>query len=146
MCCLLAQGARLLLLDEPTAGVAQRETEAFGPLIERIRSELDATVVIIEHDIPLIMSISHRVYCYAAGSLIAQGSPEQVRNDPAVVSAYLGTDQRAIDRSDTRPTAKKTTARATATATRPRPPRRPAPPSTGRPLARNAHDTEVPTP
>ena len=105
MCCLLAQGAELLLLDEPTAGVAQRETEAFGPLIERIRGELDATVVIIEHDIPLIMSISQRVYCYAAGSLISEGTPEQVRNDPAVVAAYLGTDERAIARSDTKPAA-----------------------------------------
>ena len=102
MCCLLAQGAELLLLDEPTAGVAQRETEAFGPLIERIRTELDATVVIIEHDIPLIMSISDRVYCYAAGTLISQGTPEHVRNDPAVIAAYLGTDERAIARSDSR--------------------------------------------
>ena len=103
MCCLLAQGARLLLLDEPTAGVAQRETEACGPLIERIRAQLDATVVIIEHDIPLIMSISKRVYCYAAGSLIAEGTPDQVRNNPAVIAAYLGTDERAIARSDARP-------------------------------------------
>lgn len=101
MCCLLAQGSRLLLLDEPTAGVAQRETEAFGPLIERIRAELDATVVIIEHDIPLIMSISNSVYCYAAGALIAHGTPQVVRNDPAVIAAYLGTDERAIARSDT---------------------------------------------
>ena len=106
MCCLLAQGAELLLLDEPTAGVAQRETEAFGPLIERIRAELDATVVIIEHDIPLIMSISQRVYCYAAGSLISEGTPDQVRNDPAVIAAYLGTDARAIERSDTQPAAR----------------------------------------
>lgn len=102
MACLLAQGSRLLLLDEPTAGVAQRETEAFGPLIKRIQRELGATILIVEHDIPLIMSISDRVYCLAAGAAIAEGDPEQVRHDPAVVAAYLGTDERAIARSGAR--------------------------------------------
>jgi ABC-type branched-subunit amino acid transport system ATPase component/ABC-type branched-subunit amino acid transport system permease subunit len=100
LACLLAQGARLLLLDEPTAGVAQRETEAFGPLIRRIQSELDATVVIIEHDMPLVLSISDRVTCLAAGRVIAEGTPAEVRADPAVVAAYLGTDERALSRSD----------------------------------------------
>jgi ABC-type branched-subunit amino acid transport system ATPase component/ABC-type branched-subunit amino acid transport system permease subunit len=99
LCSLLAQGSRLLLLDEPTAGVAQRETEAFGPLIRRIRAELGATIVIIEHDMPMVMSISDRIYCLAAGQEIAEGRPDDVRANPAVVAAYLGTDERAISRS-----------------------------------------------
>ena len=57
---LLAVDAKVLCLDEPTAGVAQRETEAFGPLIQEIRRELGASMLIIEHDMPLIMSISDR--------------------------------------------------------------------------------------
>lgn len=99
LACLVALQPSVILLDEPTAGVAQRETEAFGPLIGRIRAELDATVLIIEHDIPLIMSMSDRVYCLAAGRVIAEGPPEVVRRDPSVVAAYLGTDERAIRRS-----------------------------------------------
>lgn len=97
---LLAVDAKVLLLDEPTGGVAQRETEAFGPLIKRIQRELDAAVVVIEHDMPLVMSISDRVYCLEAGSVIAHGSPDEVRHDPQVVASYLGTDERAIQRSD----------------------------------------------
>ena len=65
---LLALDARMLCLDEPTAGVAQRETEAFGPLLLNIRKELGAAMLIIEHDMPLIMGISDRVTCLEAGS------------------------------------------------------------------------------
>ncbi|MEM9463792.1 MAG: branched-chain amino acid ABC transporter permease/ATP-binding protein [Actinomycetota bacterium] len=97
---LLAVGARVLCLDEPTAGVAQRETEAFGPLIKEVRRELGASMLIIEHDMPLIMSISDRVYCLESGLVIAEGEPAEVRDDPAVVASYLGTDRRAIERSD----------------------------------------------
>jgi len=57
-------------------------------------------VMVIEHDMPLIMSISDRVYCLESGQVIARGQPDEVRNDPAVISSYLGTDERAISRSD----------------------------------------------
>ena len=96
---LLAVNARVLLLDEPTGGVAQREAEAFGPLIKNLQAELDAAVIVIEHDMPLVMGISDRVYCLEAGSVIAEGPPEQVRRDPLVIASYLGTSEHAVGRS-----------------------------------------------
>lgn len=99
LACLLAQRAQVLLLDEPTAGLAQREAEAFAPLLLSVRDDLGATLVIVEHDLPLVLSVSDRVQCLSAGATIANGPPEQVRDDPAVIAAYLGTDQRAIARS-----------------------------------------------
>ncbi|NUU24087.1 MAG: ATP-binding cassette domain-containing protein [Streptomycetaceae bacterium] len=101
---LLALDARVLCLDEPTAGVAQRETEAFGPLIQELRRELGASMLVIEHDMPLIMGISDRVYCLETGRVIAAGEPNTVRNDPKVIASYLGTDERAIERSGAAPT------------------------------------------
>lgn len=99
LACLVALESRVLCLDEPTAGVAQRETEAFAPLILRIRKELDASLLVIEHDMPFIMGISDRVCCLEAGRIIAEGSPTEVRHDPLVIASYLGTDERAIARS-----------------------------------------------
>jgi len=96
---LLALNAKVLCLDEPTAGLAQRETEAFGPLIRTIKEELAASVLLIEHDMPLIMGISERVYCLEAGRVIAEGPPAAVRDDARVIASYLGTDERAIVRS-----------------------------------------------
>src|SRR6185369_15765456 len=96
----LAVAPRVLCLDEPTAGVAQREAEAVGPLIKRVQQELDATLVVVEHDLPMILALSDRVYCMEAGKVIAEGDPDAVRNNPLVVSSYLGTDERAIQRSN----------------------------------------------
>ena len=98
---LIALDTQLMLLDEPTAGVAQKETEAFGPLIHAIRAELGSSILLIEHDMPMVMSISDRIYCLESGSVIAEGSPDEVRNDPGVIASYLGTDERAIQRSGT---------------------------------------------
>ena len=79
---MLAVRPRVICLDEPTAGVAQREAEAFGPLIKRIQHELDATLVVVEHDLPLIMSISDRIYCLEAGGVIAHGDARDGSFEP----------------------------------------------------------------
>jgi ABC-type branched-subunit amino acid transport system ATPase component len=102
ICDLAAQVAsepKLILLDEPTAGVAQREVEMFPPLLRRIRDELDCSILIVEHDMPMLMSLCDRVYAMEQGHVIAEGTPEEVRSDPRVVSSYLGTDESAVDRS-----------------------------------------------
>ena len=100
--CLVALQPQLLLLDEPSSGVAQKETEALALLIVRLKQELGLTLIIIEHDIPMIMSLADRIVCMADGVVIAEGTPEHIRNDPAVVEAYLGGSLAAIERSSKR--------------------------------------------
>jgi ABC-type branched-subunit amino acid transport system ATPase component/ABC-type branched-subunit amino acid transport system permease subunit len=93
-------GSRTILLDEPTAGVAQREVEAFRPVLTAIRDRLDATLLIIEHDFPTLASIVDRMYVLDAGLVIAEGPPTLLREDQKVISAYLGASETAIARSD----------------------------------------------
>ena len=102
LACLLASKARVLCLDEPTAGIAQRESEAFGPLMLQVRQELDASMLVIEHDLPVIMAISDRLYCLETGRIISEGPPDEVRHDPAVIASYLGTDDLVVERSGDR--------------------------------------------
>ena len=99
LACLLAEDPVLMLLDEPSAGVAQRETEALGPLLGRIRDHTGAAMLVIEHDMPLLSGLCDRLVAMELGSVIASGSPEDVLADPAVVASYLGTDAAAINRS-----------------------------------------------
>lgn len=89
----------LVLLDEPTAGIAQREVEQFAALFRGLRDELGCSILIVEHDMPLLLSFCDRVYCLENGSVIADGTPEQVRNNPLVIASYLGTDPAALERS-----------------------------------------------
>jgi ABC-type branched-subunit amino acid transport system ATPase component/branched-subunit amino acid ABC-type transport system permease component len=95
----LAFEPSVLLLDEPSSGIAQRETEALAPLLRRIRDETGAALLVIEHDIPLIREISDRMLALELGRVIAEGRPEQVLADPAVLAGYLGTDSTTISRS-----------------------------------------------
>ena len=81
---------RVLLLDEPSSGLAQRETEALGPVLRRIAAELSATIVLIEHDMPLIMGISNNLVAMAQGRTLVTGTPAEVRAHPEVLRSYLG--------------------------------------------------------
>jgi ABC-type branched-subunit amino acid transport system ATPase component len=104
MACMLALKPNLLLLDEPASGISQKETEALGPLLLRIREQTGATILMIEHDMPLIMSLSDWVYCLDAGQNLSEGTTDVLQSDPAVIEAYLGTpaEQRKVAAQATR--------------------------------------------
>jgi branched-chain amino acid transport system ATP-binding protein len=86
----LASDPTLLLLDEPTAGMNPRETSDMMALINKLRTELGLTVLLIEHDMKVVMGISDRVTVLDHGERIAEGTPDEVRKNPRVIEAYLG--------------------------------------------------------
>jgi ABC-type branched-subunit amino acid transport system ATPase component/branched-subunit amino acid ABC-type transport system permease component len=102
LACLAAMEPRLLLLDEPAAGIAQKETESLAELIKTLRQLLHATVIVIEHDMPLVMSMSDRVLAMETGAVIALGDPQEVITHPQVIASYLGGSDLAIHRSGTK--------------------------------------------
>lgn len=98
--CVMASQPRVLLLDEPSSGLAQAETEELGPLLLRLAKQTECAMLVIEHDVPLITSISGRMYAMDLGAVIASGTPRQVQEDPKVRGSYLAASADVMARSD----------------------------------------------
>ncbi len=99
LACVVARRPTVVLLDEPSSGIAQREAEALGALLLDLRRGLGASLVIIEHDIPLVASVADRLVAMDQGAILADGDPTSVLDDPGVVAAYLGGSRDVIARS-----------------------------------------------
>jgi branched-chain amino acid transport system ATP-binding protein len=104
LACVVAHRPTVVLLDEPSSGIAQRETEALAPLLLRLRDEMGASLVVIEHDMPLVTRVADRLVAMDQGRVIAEGAPDAVLHDAAVVESYLGTSDVVIARSGSGPT------------------------------------------
>jgi branched-chain amino acid transport system ATP-binding protein len=105
LACVLAADPAVILLDEPSAGVAQKDTEALGPLLRRVQAATGSAIVVIEHDMALLSSLCDELVALELGGVIARGTPDEVLAHPEVIASYLGTDDTAIQRSgSTRPT------------------------------------------
>jgi ABC-type branched-subunit amino acid transport system ATPase component len=88
--CVAALGARVLLLDEPTAGFTQGEVEEFVTVLRALRDTTGVTLIVIDHDVPMMVDLAERLYVLEAGRLLAEGSPSILHDDPRVAAAYLG--------------------------------------------------------
>ncbi|HEY2834415.1 MAG TPA: ATP-binding cassette domain-containing protein [Sporichthyaceae bacterium] len=97
--CVLAQSPDVVLLDEPSAGVAQREAEALVPVLHRVQAELGCALVVVEHDMTLMSALCDSLVALEAGRVIATGTPAEVLSHPEVISSYLGTDSAVVARS-----------------------------------------------
>lgn len=86
----LAAQPKLLLLDEPAAGMNPQETQQLMEMIRWIKKEFDLTILLIEHDMSLVMGVCERIYVLDYGSIIAQGTPQEIKSNPRVIEAYLG--------------------------------------------------------
>ena len=89
----LAARPKLLLLDEPAAGLTHSEVDELGDLVRTIRADFELSVLLVEHHMAMVMAISDKVVVLDFGSQIAEGRPEEIRDDPRVIEAYLGTPQ-----------------------------------------------------
>jgi branched-chain amino acid transport system ATP-binding protein len=101
LACQIGIDPKVILFDEPSSGIAQRETEALGPLLTRIRDITGAAILLIEHDMPLITAVSDRIVACELGRVVVEGDAQLVLNHPQVVASYLGTTREVIERSDT---------------------------------------------
>jgi ABC-type branched-subunit amino acid transport system ATPase component/ABC-type branched-subunit amino acid transport system permease subunit len=101
LACQVAQQPMVVLFDEPSSGIAQRETEELGRVLVDLRRELDASFIVIEHDMPMLRSIADRLIALELGTFVAEGSADEVLHHPAVVASYLGSDTATIERSST---------------------------------------------
>ena len=99
LACLVALEPTVVLLDEPSSGLAQREVEAMAQVLRDLRDVSGMTVVLIEHDIPMVMAVADRVVAMATGTVMCEGAPLEVRDDPEVIRVYLGDDAVAVARS-----------------------------------------------
>jgi ABC-type branched-subunit amino acid transport system ATPase component/ABC-type branched-subunit amino acid transport system permease subunit len=100
LACVVAQKPAVLLLDEPTGGVAQRETEAMGPLLLQVQKQTGCSILVVEHDMSLLATICDRMVALELGEVIAEGRPDYVLSHQQVIDSYLGTDEATIARSD----------------------------------------------